>query len=143
MLFEVLGDMWVVNRNPYIQEDLIKNSQRWTQLVDALNSRVSQIETRANGNKKVLKIIELTNHAIRDFQSCLSEFKKNKKQIESALLKVTNKNNIRFDALSRSSHSTDATDWRVEYPQVVITPDTENEIADIVKTCISLGLTNS
>ena len=141
MLFEVLGDMWVVNRNPYIQEDLIKNSQRWTQLVDALNSRVSQIETRANGNKKVLKIIELTNHAIRDFQSCLSEFKKNKKQIESALLKVTNKNNIRFDALSRSSHSTDATDWRVEYPQVVITPDTENEIADIVKTCISLGLT--
>ena len=55
MLFEVLGDMWVVNRNPYIQEDLIKNSQRWTQLVDALNSRVSQIETRANGNKKVLK----------------------------------------------------------------------------------------
>ncbi|NBQ34811.1 MAG: DUF3683 domain-containing protein, partial [Gammaproteobacteria bacterium] len=89
MLFEVLGDMWVVNRNPYIQEDLIKNSQRWTQLVDALNSRVSQIETRANGNKKVLKIIELTNHAIRDFQSCLSEFKKNKKQIESALLKVT------------------------------------------------------
>ena len=69
MLFEVLGDMWVVNRNPYIQEDLIKNSQRWTQLVDALNSRVSQIETRANGNKKVLKIIELTNHAIRDFQS--------------------------------------------------------------------------
>ena len=82
MLFEVLGDMWVVNRNPYIQEDLIKNSQRWTQLVDALNSRVSQIEIRANGNKKVLKIIELTNHAIRDFQSCLSEFKKNKKQIE-------------------------------------------------------------
>ena len=76
MLFEVLGDMWVVNRNPYIQEDLIKNSQRWTQLVDALNSRVSQIEIRANGNKKVLKIIELTNHAIRDFQSCLSEFKK-------------------------------------------------------------------
>jgi hypothetical protein len=24
MLFEVLGDMWVVNRNPYLQEDLIK-----------------------------------------------------------------------------------------------------------------------
>ena len=26
MLFEVLGDMWVVNRNPYLQEDLIKNN---------------------------------------------------------------------------------------------------------------------
>ncbi|TEU21885.1 MAG: FAD-binding oxidoreductase, partial [Gammaproteobacteria bacterium] len=50
-------------------------------------------------------------------------------------------NNIRFDALSRSSHATDATDWRVEYPAVVITPDTEIEISDIVKTCIELGLT--
>ena len=25
MLFEVLGDIWVVNRNPYLQEDLLKN----------------------------------------------------------------------------------------------------------------------
>lgn len=24
MLFEVLGDIWVVNRNPYLQEDLLK-----------------------------------------------------------------------------------------------------------------------
>lgn len=25
MLFEVLGDIWVVNRNPYLQEDLLAN----------------------------------------------------------------------------------------------------------------------
>jgi hypothetical protein len=34
------------------------------------------------------------------------------------LLKVTHNNNIRFDALSRSSHATDATDWRVEYQRL-------------------------
>jgi FAD/FMN-containing dehydrogenase len=27
------------------------------------------------------------------------------------------------------SHVTDATDWRVEYPFVVLTPDTEAEMA--------------
>jgi len=36
---------------------------------------------------------------------------------------------------------TDATDWRVEYPFVVINPDTEIEVAAIVKACIELGLT--
>ena len=36
---------------------------------------------------------------------------------------------------------TDATDWRVEYPFVVLTPDTEEEIAGLVKSCIALGLT--
>jgi FAD/FMN-containing dehydrogenase len=39
------------------------------------------------------------------------------------------------------SHVTDATDWRVEYPFVVLTPDTEAEMAALVKGCIELGLT--
>ncbi len=39
------------------------------------------------------------------------------------------------------SHVTDATDWRVEHPFVVITPDTESEACDIVGACIELGLT--
>ena len=39
------------------------------------------------------------------------------------------------------SHVTDATDWRVEYPFVVLTPDTEAEMAALVKGCIELDLT--
>ena len=141
MLFEVLGDMWVVNRNPYLQEDLITNKRRWQQLTEALYSRLDQIRARANDNDKVLQLLEATDQAVDEFKHYLSAFKNNKDRVEKALLRVTHKNNIRFDALSRSAHSTDATDWRVEYPQVVITPDTEIEIAAIVKVCIELGLT--
>jgi FAD/FMN-containing dehydrogenase len=36
---------------------------------------------------------------------------------------------------------TDATDWRVEYPFVVLTPDTEAEMAELVRGCFELGLT--
>lgn len=39
------------------------------------------------------------------------------------------------------SHVTDATDWRVEYPFVVLYPDREEEVAGLVATCIDLGLT--
>jgi hypothetical protein len=42
---------------------------------------------------------------------------------------------------ARVSHVTDATDWRVEYPFVVLSPDTEDEIAGLVRGCIELGLT--
>ena len=28
MLYEVLGDIWVVRRNPYLQDDLLDNPQR-------------------------------------------------------------------------------------------------------------------
>lgn len=55
--------------------------------------------------------------------------------------RCTAKDNIRFDGLSRVSHVTDATDWRVEYPFVVLTPDSEAEIAGLIKACFELGLT--
>ena len=35
MLFEVLGDIWVVQRNPYLQDDLLDNPKRRQQLVHA------------------------------------------------------------------------------------------------------------
>ena len=38
-----------------------------------------------------------------------------------------------FDGLARVTHVTDATDWRVEYPFVVVNPDTEAEIAPLVR----------
>src|SRR3569832_901150 len=37
MLFEVLGDMWVVTRNPYIQDDLLENPQRLASLTATLH----------------------------------------------------------------------------------------------------------
>jgi FAD/FMN-containing dehydrogenase len=54
---------------------------------------------------------------------------------------VTARDNIKFDGLSRVAHVTDATDWRVEFPFVVLTPDTEAEMAGVVQGCIELGLT--
>src|SRR3569832_1903703 len=56
--------------------------------------------------------------------------------------RITRKDNICFDGYARVSHVTDATDWRVEFPFVVLNPVTEEEIAPLVAACIALGLTN-
>lgn len=58
-----------------------------------------------------------------------------------ALSRVTRSENISFDGFARVSHVTDATDWRVEYPFVVISPDIEGEVQPIVRELIRLGLT--
>jgi FAD/FMN-containing dehydrogenase len=57
------------------------------------------------------------------------------------LARHTRRDNIAFDGLARVSHVTDATDWRIEYPFVVLHPDSEDEIAPLVRGCIELGLT--
>ena len=46
MLYEVLGDIWVVQRNPYLQDDLLDNPKRRRLLIDALHHRLGEIEKR-------------------------------------------------------------------------------------------------
>src|SRR3981189_969743 len=46
MLYEVLGDIWVVNRNPYLQDDLLANPKRRRQLIGALHHRLHELENR-------------------------------------------------------------------------------------------------
>ena len=46
MLYEVLGDIWVVRRNPYLADDLLENGRRRRALIDALEHRLAEVEKR-------------------------------------------------------------------------------------------------
>ncbi len=147
MLYEVLGDIWVVQRNPYLQDDLLDNPKRRGQLVDALKHRLSEVQKRrtpqADSAKDALvaELLNAADQAVLRFDEAFDKVAALRRKTKSLLHKHTAKDNVKFDGLSRVSHVTDATDWRVEYPFVVLTPDTEAEMAGLVKACIELGLT--
>jgi FAD/FMN-containing dehydrogenase/Fe-S oxidoreductase len=147
MLYEVLGDVWVVQRNPYLQDDLLDNPKRRGQLVDALNHRLIEVEKRRTPDADperdamVGTLLVAARAAVKAFDAAFVEVASLRKKTQKLLFKLTAKDNVKFDGLSRVSHVTDATDWRVEYPFVVLTPDSEEEMAGLVKGCIDLGLT--
>jgi FAD/FMN-containing dehydrogenase/Fe-S oxidoreductase len=147
MLYEVLGDIWVVQRNPYLQDDLLDNPARRKLLVEALNHRLAEVEKRrtpavdAARDGLVGELLVAARRAVAAFDAAFGEVAVLRRQSQRLLSRYTAKDNIKFDGLSRVSHVTDATDWRVEYPFVVLTPDTEAEMAGLVKGCIELGLT--
>ena len=141
MLFEVLGDIWVVTRNPYLEDDLLANPDRRALLVQALRHRLGEIEKRRQGNERVGKLLVLSNRAVDVFEAGFSETERLRRDILQKLLPHTRIDNIAFDGMARVSHVTDATDWRVEYPFVVLNPDSEQEIPALVAGCIELGLT--
>ena len=147
MLYEVLGDIWVVQRNPYLQDDLLDNPKRRRMLVDALHHRLAEVEKRRvpdadmERDGLVGELLKAAGQAVTSFDASFREMADLRRQTQRALKRFTAKDNIKFDGLSRVSHVTDATDWRVEYPFVVLTPDTEAEMAGLVKGCIDLGLT--
>lgn len=140
MLFEVLGDMWVVTRNPFIQEDLLNNRTRRKQLITALYHRLKQIEDRADDNEVALALVTKAKQAVESFKDWFPSQNALRKKVKASLKRATRKDNICFDGLSRVSHVTDASDWRVEFPLVVITPENEDEVQKVVASCIALGL---
>jgi FAD/FMN-containing dehydrogenase/Fe-S oxidoreductase len=141
MLYEVLGDIWVVQRNPYLEDDLLANPNRREALVDALRHRLREIDKRRAGNERVAQLLAAATIAVEKFEQHFIDTVILRKKVMRLLSKSTRKDNICFDGLARVSHVTDATDWRVEYPLVVLCPDTEAEIAPLVRGCIELGLT--
>ena len=147
MLYEVLGDIWVVQRNPYLQDDLIHNPGRRKQLVEALQHRLAEVQKRRAPAEDPLRdalvgqLTDAATVAVSEFDTTLQESTELRRKVQKTLARLTAKDNVKFDGLSRVSHVTDATDWRVEYPFVVLTPDSEEEIAGLVKACIELGLT--
>jgi FAD/FMN-containing dehydrogenase/Fe-S oxidoreductase len=147
MLYEVLGDIWVVQRNPYLQDDLLDNPKRRRLLVEAMRHRLAEVEKRRTPDTDperdalVGELLVAARRAVDAFDAGFRETAELRKHALKVLRRHTARDNIKFDGLSRVSHVTDATDWRVEYPFVVLTPDTEAEMAALVKACIELGLT--
>ncbi|MCW5222733.1 FAD/FMN-binding oxidoreductase [Verminephrobacter aporrectodeae] len=147
MLYEVLGDIWVVQRNPYLQDDLLDNPARRRLLVDALAHRLGEIDKRrtpdadVERDRLVGELVVVARRAVAEFDASFGQAAQLRRQIRKTLGRLTARENIKFDGLSRVSHVTDATDWRVEYPFVVLTPDTEAEMAGLVRGCTELELT--
>jgi FAD/FMN-containing dehydrogenase/Fe-S oxidoreductase len=153
MLYEVLGDIWVVARNPYLQDDLLDNPRRRADLIEAMRHRLREIEKRriaydgiaanesAARSEKVTRLVAAAYRMVDAFDAEFLDTANLRRRVARKLERITRRDNVQFDGLARVSHVTDATDWRVEYPFVVLHPDTAEEVAPLVAALIELGLT--
>jgi FAD/FMN-containing dehydrogenase/Fe-S oxidoreductase len=142
MLYEVLGDIWAVLRNPYLQDDLLANRDRLDALIAAMRHRLREIEARRlNTDDRVGELLSAAHAAVDTFGHDFDETRELRRRATRRFGRITRRDNVCFDGFARVSHVTDATDWRVEYPFVVLYPDNEEQVAELVRACIDLGLT--
>jgi FAD/FMN-containing dehydrogenase/Fe-S oxidoreductase len=141
MLYEVLGEVWAIQRNPYLEDEFLNRPKRRAEAIGGMRRRLGEIEARRSGNVKVARLLELTRDVVARFEEELAATRALRAQVLRRLSRVTRRDNILFDGFARVSHVTDATDWRVEMPFVVVTPDSEDEILLLVKELAKIGLT--
>lgn len=140
LLFEIFGDFFVIDRNPYIFDDLLKNRKKRLRLKKLHRMRLGIIEQASNNNALVLEIIRKTRELDEKFFDLFEKEKGSRKRIASALGRVTPRGGIHFSPFHRIAHVTDASDWRVEYPAVVVYPGNVAEVMKIVQLAAKLGL---
>ncbi|MBF0215234.1 MAG: DUF3683 domain-containing protein, partial [Magnetococcales bacterium] len=139
-LFEILGDLWVVSRNPFLQEDLLEHPKRRDALLESMDQRIQLIVDRAKGNPLVFRLVEKLREAVQAFGDWFPRREAMRRKARHAFARITHEENIDFTPMARVAHITDATDWRVECPALVLKPDREEEVAPLVALCGDLGL---
>jgi len=140
MLFEILGDVWVIERNIFLKNDLLKHPKRLKKIRQQHEIRLARIKQGAQDNPRATRVACCTERMLQVFNDWFEEEPKKRKRAKKALAKHTHPNNIHFDAYTLSHNATDATDWRSHLPFCVLTPDSPEELPGLIRTIRELGL---
>ncbi len=140
LLNETIGDYFIIDRNPYIFNDFLENNGKLHRLKKLHEKRLSIIAGAANNNPLVAKLLDRTKNLDQEFFDGFAATRRFRFRAAHELHQATARNNIHFEPFHRVSHVTDASDWRVEYPAVVVYPDDVSEMPGIIRAARKLGL---
>jgi len=140
-LFEILGDVWVISRNVFLKNDLLKNRKR-LQAMQALHAeRLRRIVASANEDERALRIVAATHKMLDELAGWFESTPEKRRQAQKSFSRYTHRNNVHFDAYTLTHHATDATDWRQEHPFCVLTPDAPDELPGLINAARNMGMT--
>src|SRR5687767_10548002 len=87
MLYEVLGDIWVVSRNPYIEDELIAYPKRRAALIAEMRERLAAIDERRRKrtDERVTTLLAAAGAAVDRFEAQFRETYDLRKRITGRL----------------------------------------------------------
>jgi FAD/FMN-containing dehydrogenase/Fe-S oxidoreductase len=140
LLMRFFGEMLVHRRNPFLYEELVSSARRRRRFLSHIRTDLAIVERNSRGE-------ELVRSVLGDCQCLLSAFQREvqaapalRRRILRELAPIVGKDGVRFDPFTLVSHATDATDWRLYLPAVVVFPDREEQVAPLLAALGRLGL---
>ena len=139
LIFEIIGDIFIIDRNPYIFTDFLHNIKKQKKLKKLHHIRFESIRNKTS-NEQILELVEKLIIVDNLFFSRFKTERKKRKKIFNTLSPIIPKEQIHFSAYQKVTHVTDSTDWRVEYPEVIVYPESASEISKLIKAASALDL---
>ncbi|MCE1273581.1 MAG: DUF3683 domain-containing protein [Chlorobiaceae bacterium] len=140
LLMQILGDILIHGRNPYLFQELIDSVHRRERIFEHAHKDLETIASSANGEKRVMAIVETLRTKLEKFRAEIELIPVYRRKVKRELAPIVGAKNILFDPFSLVAHATDATDWRLYLPVAVVTPDDESQVPLLIGAIERLGL---
>jgi FAD/FMN-containing dehydrogenase/Fe-S oxidoreductase len=140
LLMQILGDILIHGRNPYLFQELIDSVPRRTRVFEHAHKDLETIAASANGEPRVMAIVEILRTKLDKFRAEIELIPEYRRRVKKELAPIVGAKNVLFDPFSIVAHATDATDWRLYLPVAVVTPDEEAQVAPLIGAIARMGL---
>lgn len=139
LLLRVIGEVLVHRRNAYLYEQVVADTARRRRLYRDLADDLGIIAAHSGGDELVLEVLAACRRLIEEFQREVEAVPRHRLRIASRLGALVGRENVLFDAFTRVSHCTDATDWRLHLPLAVVMPTGEAQVGPLLTAIAGLG----
>ena len=139
LLLRLMGDMFILRRNPFLYQDLVDSIQKRHKFFAAADKDIALIET-TSADHDVHKITRRCRRYLKKLSDGIKHHSQRRRRMKKVLGAIIGNENVMFDPFTLISHATDATDWRLYLPLAVLRPTDEHQIAPLLKAVESLRL---
>jgi len=140
LLLRVLGELFIVRRNPFVFEELLENAGSRRRFAALVDHDLGVIRGNSLANAEVSAVLSECHRLVKELLTELDETPARRRRWRSALGAVAGADAVCFDPITLVAHATDATDWRLHLPAVVVFPQKEDQVAPLLSAVERLGL---
>ena len=140
LLMRIIGDLFVLKRNPFMIQDLLDNPRRQSAFFAEMRNELKTVRAGAGNNEEVLRVVDQCEKLAGEFAASFADAPARRALLRRKLGAVVGEDNVLFDPFALVSHATDATDWRLCLPAAVVLPEREEQVAPLLAAIRELGL---
>lgn len=140
LLLRFMGDLFVLQRNPFLYQQLIDSGHRRRELIALVRRDLAVVARTGRDQPLVQRLIDRCRGELDRFVSELAAVRRQRLRVRRALGAVIGEANVSFDPFALVSHATDATDWRRCLPLAIVRPEREADVAPLLAAIGRLGL---
>ncbi len=139
LFMRVVGELFVVHRNPFILEELVESAGRRKRFFGMCRSDLETIARGAEGNPEALALLADCQSLIDELERRVRKTPSERARFRRRIGELIGPRNVAFDPFTVTGHATDATDWRLYLPFAVVFPSEEGQVAPLLERIGGLG----